>query len=400
MAKKIVILGSTGSIGRNALRVIGAPAAGYEIVGISAHSNVELLAEQVRRHQPRCVAITNPDCEQALRERLDGLDVRILAGAEALVELAGLDEVDTVVAAVVGAAGLEAVLAAAKAGKRLAIANKEPLVMAGRLLMDAAKKSGAEIIPVDSEHSAVFQAMQSAGQVRKDYPVPALVPAEQVERIILTSSGGPFRGASPEDIKDVTLQQALAHPVWDMGPKITVDSATMMNKALEVIEARVLFDVPVERIEVMIHPESVVHSLVEFVDGSVIAQLATPDMCLPIQYALTYPQRIAGVAERLDFGKITTLNFETPNPETFRALSLGYEVARTGGSAAVVFNAANETAVREFLEGRITFVNIVELIEHCLNKHSVRDDLSLAELLQIDDWARREVETVVSQRIS
>lgn len=400
MVKRIAILGSTGSIGRNALRVIGALGQEYEIVGLSAHSNVELLAEQIRRFRPKFVAITNPECEEALRDALGDLAVKILAGPKAMVEIAEFDEVDIVLAAVVGAAGLEAVLAAAKKGRRLAIANKEPLVMAGRLLMDAAEKSGAEIIPVDSEHSAVFQAMQSAGVVREGYPVPGLVPAEQVKRIILTSSGGPFRGASPDDIKDVTLEQALAHPVWDMGPKITVDSATMMNKALEVIEAHVLFDIPVERIEVMIHPESVVHSLVEFVDGSVIAQLATPDMCLPIQYALTYPQRIAGAAERLDFGKIERLNFERPNLETFSALSLGYEIALAGGSAAVVFNAANEAAVREFLEGRIKFVNIVELIEHCLNKHSVRENLSLEELLQIDDWARREVESVVSQLIS
>jgi 1-deoxy-D-xylulose-5-phosphate reductoisomerase len=387
-------------VARDSLLIQGACDDKFEVVALSAHSNVELLAEQVKRCRPRYVAITNRECEGALKEALGDLDVKILTGPKALAEIAEFKEVDIVIAAVVGAAGLKAVLAAAKAGKRLAIANKEPLVMAGRLLMDAAKKNGSQIIPVDSEHSAVFQAMQSAGQVRQGYPVPGLVPAEQVEKIILTSSGGPFRGASPDDIRDVTLEQALAHPVWDMGPKITVDSATMMNKALEVIEAHVLFDMPVERIEVMIHPESVVHSLVEFVDGSVIAQLATPDMCLPIQYALTYPQRVEGAAKRLDFGKITRLNFEKPNLETFRALSLGYEVAQAGGSAAVVFNAANEAAVREFLEGRIKFVNIVELIEHCLNKHSVRENLSLEELLQADDWARREVESVVSQLIS
>ena len=245
---------------------------------------------------------------------------------------------------------------------------------------------------MDSEHSAIFQAMQSPGNCRRDYPVPGLVPVEEIEKIILTSSGGPFRKASPRDIENVTLAQALAHPVWDMGPKVTIDSATMMNKALEVIEAHVLFDVPVDRIEVLIHPESIVHSLVEFVDGSVVAQLATPDMCLPIQYALTYPRRLAGIAQRLRFEEIGKLTFEKPDLKSFRALRLGFEVARAGGSAPVVFNAANEAAVQKFLAGRIKFVSIVELIEHCLDKHSVRTDVSLEGLLEMDNWARRQVE--------
>ena len=233
-------------------------------------------------------------------------------------------------------------------------------------------------MPVDSEHSAIFQAMQAGSR-------------EEVSKIILTASGGPFRERSVEDIQNVTLSEALSHPVWDMGPKITIDSATMMNKALEVIEAHWLFDMPVERIEVLIHPESIVHSLVEFVDGSVIAQLGEPDMCLPIQYALTYPARLVGIAKRLRLEEVGKLTFERPNLQMFRALSLGYEAARTGGSAPVVFNAANEAAVQEFLAGRIKFVSIVELIEHCLNKHNVKSRVSLEELLEADAWARREV---------
>ena len=385
MVKRIAILGSTGSIGRNALRVIDALGPGYETVALSAHSNVQLLAEQARRYKPKTLAVTNADFLEQLRELVGDLDVEILAGPDSLIEIAELDEVDIVLTAVVGAVGLPAVLAAGRKGKQLAIANKEPLVIAGELLRKVAKENGSTILPVDSEHSAIFQAMQSGSP-------------EEVNKIILTASGGPFRKASIEDIRNVTLEQALSHPVWDMGPKITVDSATMMNKAFEIIEARWLFDMPTEKIEVLIHPESIVHSLVEFVDGSVIAQLGTPDMCLPIQYALTYPARVAGIAESLRLEEIGKLTFERPNLETFRALSLGFEVARTGGTAAVVFNAANEAAVQEFLAGRIKFVNIVELIEYCLNKHNVKTIVSLDELLEADAWARREVRSRVNRR--
>jgi 1-deoxy-D-xylulose-5-phosphate reductoisomerase len=378
VVKQIAILGSTGSIGKNALRVVDAIGPEYEITALSAHSSVQLLAEQARRYKPRFVAVTNADYAQQLGELLDDPDVEILVGPDSLIRIAELEEVDIVLAAVVGAAGLPAVLAAGRKGKRLAIANKEPLVIAGELLRTETEKNGGIILPVDSEHSAVFQAMQSGSR-------------EEVNRIILTGSGGPFREATADDIRNVTLEQALSHPVWDMGPKITVDSATMMNKAFEIIEARWLFDMPVEKIEVLIHPESIIHSLVEFVDGSVIAQLGEPDMCLPIQYALTHPARVAGIARGVRLEEIGKLTFEKPNLETFRSLSLGYEVARTGGTAAVVFNAANEAAVEEFLAGRIKFVNIVELIEHCLNKHNVKTTVSLEELLEADAWARREV---------
>jgi 1-deoxy-D-xylulose-5-phosphate reductoisomerase len=378
MVKNIAILGSTGSIGKNSLRVIDALGPGYQISALSAHSNVRLLAEQVRKYRPKYVAVTDPDYTQQLRELIGDLEIELLAGPDSLTILAQLEEVDIVLGAVVGSAGLPAVLAAAEKGKQLAIANKEPLVIAGQLLMKKARENGSMILPVDSEHSAIFQAMHSGRP-------------EEVNKIILTASGGPFRQASPDDIRNVTLEQALAHPVWEMGPKITVDSATMMNKAFEVIEARWLFDMPTEKIEVLIHPESIVHSLVEFMDGSIIAQLGQPDMCLPIQYALTYPARVAGIAKPLRLEQVGRLTFEKPNLEVFRALKLGFDVAKTGGTAAVVFNAANETAVKEFLAGRINFVTIVELIEHCLNRHEVKTSLCLGEILEADAWARKEV---------
>ena len=378
MVKRIAILGSTGSIGRNTLRVIDALGPGYTVTALSAHSNAQLLAEQARRYRPKFVAITNADYAEQFGDLIGDLDIEILAGAEALIQIAELQEVDTIVTAVVGAAALPAVLAAAGKGKTLAIANKEALVIAGQLLTEHARQNGGNILPVDSEHSAIFQAMQAGART-------------EVSKIILTASGGPFRNAAVEDVRNVTLEQTLAHPVWDMGPKITVDSATMMNKALEVIEAHWLFDMPVDKIEVLVHPESIVHSLVEFVDGSVIAQLGQPDMCLPIQYALTYPVRVAGIAKRLRLEEAGKLTFERPNLQTFRALSLGFEVARAGGTAPAVFNAANEAAVQEFLAGRINFFRIVELIEHCLNKHKVRTSVSLEELLGADTWARSEV---------
>ena len=385
MAKRIAILGSTGSIGRNALRVVDALGPEYAVVALSAHSNVELLASQARRYRPEFLAITNADYYDRLHELVSDLDVEILAGPGGLIEVAQLERVDTVLTAVVGAAGLPAILGAARKGKTLAIANKEPLVVAGQLLTQAARESGGMILPVDSEHSAIFQAMQAGSP-------------EEVSRIILTTSGGPLRKATGAEMQNVTVEEALGHPVWDMGPKITIDSATMVNKALEVIEARWLFDMEVEKIEVLVHPEAIVHSLVEFVDGSVIAQLGRPDMCLPIQYALTYPARVRGVGERLRLEEIGKLTFERPNLEMFPALSLGYEVARTGGTATVVFNAANEAAVEEFLAGRIKFVSIVELIERCVNKHDAKTEVSLQELLEADAWARREVKASLGRK--
>lgn len=386
MAKRIAILGSTGSIGKNALRVIDALGPEYKITALSAHSSIALLAEQTRRYKPQVVAITNADLYQRLCNLIGDLDVEILSGPDSMIKVAQLDEVDILLAAIVGAAGLPAILAAAQKGKTLAIANKESLVIAGELLTTAAKENGSTILPVDSEHSAIFQAIQAGRH-------------EEISKIILTGSGGPFRKARIEDIQNITPQQALSHPVWDMGPKITIDSATMVNKALEVIEAHWLFDMPVDKIEVLIHPESIVHSLVEFVDGSVVAQLGWPDMCLPIQYALTYPKRVAGIARHLQLDELGKLTFEKPNLQIFRALSLGYEVARTGGTAPAVFNAANEAAVEQFLAGRIKFISIVKIIEHCLNVHNVRKNVSLEELLQTDAWARKEVIECLNRKL-
>lgn len=375
MTLKIAILGSTGSIGTNALRVIDALGGRYEVTALTAHRNVDLLAQQIEKYTPEMVAVTDPEAASDLQKRLGNRSIEILTGSEGLTEIAAAGEIDIVLTAVVGAAGLPSALAAARAGKRLAIANKEPLVTAGELLTQTAKANGCTLLPVDSEHSAIFQALLAGS------------PGE-VERIILTGSGGPFRGSTPQDLARVTREEALAHPTWTMGPKITIDSATMMNKALEIIEAHWLFDLPVAQIEILIHPESIIHSMVEFVDGSLVAQLGHPDMCLPIQYALTYPRRLKGVSKHLRLEELGQMTFESPNLETFRALPLAYEVARAGGTAPAVFNAANEVAVDAFLEGRIKFTGIVELVEHCLDKHDIKTDVSLEGLLNADAWAR------------
>lgn len=378
MSKKVVILGSTGSIGRNALQVIDALGPEYEVIALSAHTSLDRLAEQAEKYKPQYIAVTDTSPGHISEQAFSGFSGTVLSGPDSLVELASLDQAVIIVCAVVGAAGLPAALAAAKAGKTVAIANKEPLVIAGELLTAAARQSGAKLLPIDSEHSAVFQAMQAGNP-------------QEVRKVILTASGGPFRNATLEEMNNATVEQALNHPTWDMGPKITIDSATMMNKALEIIEAVWLFDLPVDKIDVLIHPESVVHSMVEFIDGSVIAQLGTPDMKVPIQYALTYPQRREGISEGLQLHKLGQLNFQTPDLNHFRALALGFEVAKTSGSAPVVFNAANEAAVEAFLDGQIRFGQIVELIDHCLQVHSNQEHLTLEELLEIDAWARQQV---------
>lgn len=384
MTKRIAILGSTGSIGKNTLRVIEGLGPGYEVVALSAHQSTALLARQCQKFNPKTVAITNESHEADLREKLKGFQGEIISGPQGLIHVATHPEADIVVTAVVGAAGLEAVLAAARQGKTLAIANKEPLVIAGELLMETARKHNAQILPVDSEHSAVFQAMQSGK-------------AREVKRIILTASGGPFRNSEYEDMYNATVEDALNHPTWDMGKKITIDSATMMNKALEIIEAHRLFNVDLDRIEVLIHPESIIHSMVEFVDGSVIAQLGTPDMCVPIQYALTWPDRLEGIASHLDFTRLGKLTFEKPNPELFRSLTLAYETARADGSAPVVFNAANEAAVEAFLNRKIRFGEIIRLVEQCLDAHEQRDITSIDDILQIDRRAREWVKAHITQ---
>lgn len=377
-ARSIAILGATGSIGRSTVEVVEASAGRLQIAGLTAHSNLQLLCEQAARFRPAWIVATDP-------REAEGFDWSVLpAGVERGIGQAEVEklvrrpEVDVVVSAMVGSVGLRGTWAALEAGKRVALANKETLVMAGPLVMRLAAERRTDILPVDSEHSAVFQALQSGRR-------------EELKRIVLTASGGPFRRHSREQMAHVTVEQALAHPTWDMGPKITVDSATMMNKALEIVEARWLFDVAAEQIEVVVHPQSIVHSLVEFQDGSVVAQLSPPDMKLPIQYALTYPERWDSPAEKLDFRTCLCLEFEPPDRERFPALELGFEVARAGGTAGAVLNAANEAAVAAFLGGRLAFTDIVPVCRSVLQHHGFDAHPTLEQLLELDAWARREV---------
>jgi 1-deoxy-D-xylulose-5-phosphate reductoisomerase len=382
MTHNVVILGSTGSIGENTLDVLAHLGHPYRVYGLSAHSRVARLAEQAGRFGARRAVVSRSDLGGDLSASLAGGRTSAEAGEPALVSLAADPEVQTVVSAIVGAAGLPAALAAVRAGKRVAIANKEPLVTAGHVFTRAAAESGAEILPVDSEHSAVFQCLRSGrpGEVR---------------RVVLTASGGPFRETPPDRLADVTVEDALRHPNWKMGPKITIDSATMMNKALEVVEARWLFDLRPDQIEVVVHPESVVHSLVEFCDGSVIAQLGPPDMRTPIQYALTHPQRRTGNVPPLDLAGLGRLRFEPPDLRRFPALRLGFEVARAGGTAGAVFNAANEVAVAAFLDRRIGFVGITRIVERVLGSHHIQADPDLPDCLAADHWARAEAGRLV-----
>jgi 1-deoxy-D-xylulose-5-phosphate reductoisomerase len=374
----IAVLGSTGSIGANTLEVVDASAGLLRAVALAARNSTQLLLEQARRFRPRWVVVT--DAEAAQRQDWSELpkDTELLIGPEPLAQVAVAPEVDTVVAAIVGAAGLQSTWAAVEAGKTVALANKETLVMAGPLVMELAAHSGAQILPVDSEHSAVFQCLQAG---RRD----------EVKRIVLTASGGPFRNHTPEQLARVTVEQALDHPTWDMGPKVTIDSATLMNKALEVVEARWLFDLKPEQIGVVIHPQSIVHSLVEFVDGSVIAQLSPPDMKLPIQYALYYPQRRPGIAPRLDLSRGVQLDFEPADPAQFPALALGQHAAASGGTTGAVLNAANEEAVRGFLARELEFSEIVPVCQRIVKQHHFEPHPTLEQVLQADRWARQEV---------
>ncbi len=376
--KNIAVLGSTGSIGRSTLEVIAASQGAMRAGTLSAHGSVERLLDQARQFKPDRILITSPEAALArdFSEIADATEV--LVGSEHMAEIASHPEVDIVVSAVVGSAGLQGTWAAIKAGKTVALANKESLVVGGPLVMDMAAQTGARILPVDSEHSAVFQALQ-AGQTH------------EVRRIVLTASGGPFRNHTRDQLAHVTVDEALRHPTWSMGPKITVDSATMMNKALEIIEARWLFGLDPEQISVMIHPQSIVHSMVEYRDGSVVAQLSPPDMKLPIQYALTWPNRCEGVAPKLDWSKSIALEFHPPDFERFPALSLGLEVAREGGSAGAVLNGANEAAVAAFLDGRIRFDQIVRACRDILHNHHFLSDPSLDQLQTLDLWAREEI---------
>jgi len=377
-AKMVAVLGSTGSIGTSALEVIEASQGRLQAVALSAHSRLDQLLAQAKRFSPRWAIATDPAAAEGFDWSTLPEGTELLVGPAALTEVVARDEVDLVLAAIVGRAGLESTWAALENKKTVALANKETLVVAGPLVTQLAQERGAPLLPVDSEHSAIFQALQ-AGK-----------PSE-VRRLVLTASGGPFRNFSPAELKQVTVAEALDHPIWDMGPKITVDSATMMNKALEIIEARWLFGIEAERIEVVIHPQSIVHSMVEFVDGSVVAQMSPPDMRLPIQYALDYPERVAGVAEKLDFSRSFSLEFEPADLERFPALKLGYECAKAGGSAGAVLNAANEGAVGAFLAGELHFTEIVPACRSVLQSHSFEAEPTLDQLIEFDRWAREEI---------
>jgi 1-deoxy-D-xylulose-5-phosphate reductoisomerase len=375
--RRVVVLGSTGSIGTSTLDVISKLGNRLTAAGLSAHANTRLLLEQAVRFRPRWVTVTGRDGAGEIDRRRLGT-TELLAGDDGIRRMVTDPETDVVVSAIVGIAGLTGTWAALEAGKSVALANKETLVVAGPLVMRLARERGARLLPVDSEHSAVFQALAGSR------------PCE-VRRVVLTASGGPFRGRSRSDLENVSPDEALRHPTWRMGPKITVDSATLMNKALEVIEARWLFDLSPDQIEVVVHPESVVHSFVEFADGSILAQLSPPDMRLPIQFALTYPERLPGPAARLDWNKLAALHFEPPDHETFPALQLGYEVARRGGTCGAVLNGANEAAVGRFLAGELPFLDIPRVCRAVLNHHEYNGSPTLQDLVAADRWARNEV---------
>ena len=373
----IAILGSTGSIGCSTLDVVRACGDRLNVIGLTGHSNLELLARQATEFAPAVVVVSDDQRRSQFQLPSDAATA-VLAGQDGIVDLVTRDDVDVVVSAIVGSAGLRGTWAAIDAGKTIALANKETLVMAGPQVMQLAGDRGVSVLPVDSEHSAIFQAMQGGR------------PSE-VERIILTASGGPFRNHSLEQLADVTVQEALAHPTWEMGPKITVDSATMMNKALEIIEARWLFGLSIDKIDVVVHPQSIVRSMVEFCDGSVLAQMSPPDMKLPIQYALSYPRRWQGTAQRLDLTRAFECEFIPPDYERFPALLLGREVAERGGSCGAVLNAANESAVAGFLDGRLKFTQIVSACRDVLNNHDYDPNPDLEQLIGLDRWAREEI---------
>lgn len=381
--KKLAILGSTGSIGVSTLEIVSAFPDEYRIVALSAGSNVELLRKQIAVHHPRIVSVRSAADAEQLAAQLGGSEVEICCGVEGMIRCATIAEADMIVAAVVGAAGLVPTMAAVKAGKDIALANKETLVMAGQLVMNEVKSKKIRLFPVDSEHSAIFQSL--AGQRRED-----------VRRLILTASGGPFLHYGSRQFAAITPKDALSHPNWDMGKKITIDSATMMNKGLEVIEARWLFDFPAERIDVHIHPESIVHSLVEYQDGALLAQLGIPDMKTPIAYALSWPRRLPLKQAPLDLCQLGRLTFLPPDIKKFPCLQLAYDALAVGGTLPAVMNAANETAVEAFLHEQIRFPQIPRLIEKVMETHQPEQAEALDQILQADLWSRHQAQELIS----
>ncbi|MFC5648988.1 1-deoxy-D-xylulose-5-phosphate reductoisomerase [Paenibacillus solisilvae] len=378
--KKLTILGSTGSIGTQTLDVIHHDPEAYEVHGLAAGSNLELLVAQAKQFHPKVVCVSTKSLADELRLELPSA-TRILYGEEGLIEIAASTDADTVVTAIMGSRGLNATLAAIQAGKDIGLANKETLVTAGHIVMKQAAAKGVQVLPIDSEHSAIFQCMN--GENRTD-----------VKGITLTASGGSFRDRTRAELEGVTVTEALNHPNWSMGAKITIDSATMANKGLEVIEAHWLFDLNYDQIQVLLHPESIIHSYVEFVDNSIVAQLGMPDMRVPIQYALTYPDRRPTPTDSLDLAKLGTLHFREMDYDRYPCLRMAFDSGRAGQSAPTVFNAANEVAVARFLEGQITFLDIERVIEKVLNRHQIVDVPDVESIAQVDAWARKEASLI------
>ena len=377
--KKIAILGSTGSIGTQTLEVVRENG-DLQVLGLAAGNNIKLLEAQIREFHPKVAAVWSEDKAKELRDCVKDLDVKIVSGMEGLIEVSVLEDTEILVTAIVGMIGIRPTIEAIKAGKDIALANKETLVTAGHIIMPLAKEHQVQILPVDSEHSAIFQSLQgnSRGALHK---------------ILLTASGGPFRGKKREDLEKIQVEDALKHPNWEMGRKITIDSSTLVNKGLEVIEAKWLFDVDIEQIEVVVHPQSIIHSMVEYVDGAIIAELGTPDMKLPIQYALYYPERRYLPGERVDFGMLSQLTFEKPDLETFYGLRLAMEAGKAGGSLPTVFNAANERAVSKFLNREIAYLQIPEIIEACMQSHKNVEAPTVEEILQIEQEIYEQIES-------
>ena len=378
--KKIAILGSTGSIGTQTLEVARYYHEDIQVTALAAGSNITLLEQQIREFHPSLVAVWKEENAAKLRTQVADSSVKVVSGMEGLLEVATQAESEILVTAIVGMIGIQPTIAAIKAGKDIALANKETLVTAGHIIMPLAKQCHVDILPVDSEHSAIFQCLNGESH-------------GAVDKILLTASGGPFRGKNEEFLSHVQVEDALKHPTWSMGHKITIDSASMVNKGLEVMEAKWLFDVEIEDVEVVVQPQSVIHSMVQFQDGAVIAQLGTPDMKLPIQYALFYPERRYLPGKRLDFGALTSIQFEKPDMQVFRGLSMAYQVGKEGGSLPTVFNAANEYAVARFLERRIQFLDIYQMIEMCVDAHKKIENPSVEEILEAEQWTYEYIES-------
>ena len=369
--RKIVLLGSTGSIGTQTLDVVRNNPKELEVVGLAANTRVAEVEKQVREFKPKYVCMYDEKAAKDLKNRLSDLETIVYSGMEGLLEIVSVPEADTVLTAVVGMIGIQPTIRAIESGKDIALANKETLVCAGHIIMPLAAEKKVKILPVDSEHSAIFQSLNGE-------------PKDKVEKILLTASGGPFRGKKVSDLVNMTAADALKHPNWDMGPKVTIDSSSLVNKGLEVMEARWLFDVSLDNIQVVIHPQSIIHSAVQYVDGAVIAQLGVPDMKLPIQYALFYPDRRPMAEKRLDLFELGSLTFEKPDTDTFKGLSLAFDAARAGGSMPTVFNAANEMAVRSFLKGEIKYLQIYDMIERAMNNHRKIDNPDVSQILSAE----------------